>query len=60
MQKKLQDEVDEVLGKHNGQVTYGSLQEMPYMDKVFNGKRVFIRVAALLKICFGRITTEAC
>lgn len=42
VQKELLKEVDDVLRKHDGQITYDMLQEMHYMDKVVNGKGFYI------------------
>ena len=39
VQRKLQNEVDLVLEKHDGEITYEALREMHYMEKVFNGRR---------------------
>lgn len=36
IQTKLQAEIDAVLAKHNGQMTYDALHEMEYLEKVFN------------------------
>jgi len=38
IQKKLQEEVDEVLKRNGGHITYDCIQEMHFMDKVLNGK----------------------
>ncbi|CAB0032964.1 unnamed protein product [Trichogramma brassicae] len=32
VQKKLQDEIDQVLKEHNGKITYDIIQAMPYLD----------------------------
>ncbi|XP_075210857.1 putative cytochrome P450 6a17 [Lycorma delicatula] len=34
IQTKLQEEIDKVLAKHNGDISYESLKEMTYMDRV--------------------------
>lgn len=34
VQKRLQNEIDEVLGRHNNKLTYESLQEMTYLEQV--------------------------
>lgn len=39
LQKRLQREIDCVLEKHNGQLTYESLAEMKFMDNCLDGKR---------------------
>lgn len=38
IQTKLRNEIDTVLEKYNGEITYDSLQEMTYMEKVVYGK----------------------
>jgi len=38
IQQKVHEEVDRVLKKYDEKITYDSVQEMHYMDKVFNGK----------------------
>ena len=38
MQEKLREEVTTAFEKNNGQLTYESVQEMKYMDKVVKGK----------------------
>lgn len=40
IQKQLQEEIDRVLASHDGEITYDSLQEMRFMDKVFHGIQV--------------------
>lgn len=37
LQEKLRTEILEVLEKHNGKLTYESLSEMTYLDKVIKG-----------------------
>lgn len=36
--KLLQSELDSVIAKHGGQITYEGIQEMEYLDQVINGK----------------------
>lgn len=38
IQTKTREHIQDVLKKHNGQVTYECLQEMDYVDKVLSGK----------------------
>ena len=38
MQQKLREEVTTTFDQNNGKLTYDSVQEMKYMDKVFKGK----------------------
>jgi cytochrome P450 family 6 len=39
IQERLRAEIDTVLQKHGGNVTYESIFEMEYLDKVVDGKR---------------------
>jgi cytochrome P450 family 6 len=39
IQERLRAEIDTVLQKHDGNITYESIFEMEYLDKVVNGKR---------------------
>ena len=41
IQDRLREEIDVVLQKHEGKVTYEGIQEMEYLDKVVSGKTVF-------------------
>lgn len=41
IQNKLRDEVDSVLERHQGKITFDALQEMTYMDMVVFGERFF-------------------
>ncbi|XP_063930107.1 probable cytochrome P450 6a14 [Zophobas morio] len=36
IQNKVRDEINVVLGRFNGEVSYGAIQEMKYMDQVIN------------------------
>lgn len=38
IQVKMRAEIDQVLLKHNGKLSYEALQEMTYMEAVINGK----------------------
>ena len=38
IQTRLREEIDAVLKKHNGELTYEAINEMDYLDKVVNGK----------------------
>ena len=38
IQDRLRNEIDTVLKKHGGSVTYEGIQEMKYLDKVISGK----------------------
>lgn len=43
VQDKLRREVDEVVERHGGHITYQALQEMSYMEQVLNGESKLIR-----------------
>ena len=38
IQDRLREEIDVVLKKHDGKLTYEAIQEMEYLDKVVSGK----------------------
>jgi hypothetical protein len=38
IQDRLREEIDVVLRKHDGKITYEGIQEMEYLDKVISGK----------------------
>jgi cytochrome P450 family 6 len=38
IQERLREEIDVVLKKHDGKITYEAIQEMEYLDKVVSGK----------------------
>lgn len=40
IQKRLQDEIDEVVENCNGKVNYESILKMTYLDMVLSGKKV--------------------
>jgi len=37
VQARAQEEIDTILGKHNGKLTYEILQEMTYLDMIVSG-----------------------
>lgn len=37
IQEKLRDEINEVVKKYDGKITYEALSEMHYLDQVING-----------------------
>ncbi|XP_015585624.1 cytochrome P450 9e2-like [Cephus cinctus] len=52
VQEKLQMEIDQVLKKSNGKITYDDLKEMQYLDAVFNETlRMYSPVAELNREC---------
>jgi cytochrome P450 family 6 len=38
IQQRVQDEIDNVLQKHDGKITYEAVQEMDYLDMTVSGK----------------------
>jgi cytochrome P450 family 6 len=38
VQRRLRTEIIQVLGKHDGELTYDGMQEMSYLDMVVSGK----------------------
>jgi cytochrome P450 family 6 len=38
VQTKVRQEVDSVLKKHGGELTFDAIQEMPYLDMALSGK----------------------
>ncbi|XP_044261647.1 probable cytochrome P450 6a23 [Tribolium madens] len=52
LQEKLRDEINTVLGKYDGHVTYEAIQEMKYMDQVINeALRMYPPVPILSRKC---------
>jgi hypothetical protein len=41
IQDRVREEIDVVLQKHDGKLTYEGIQQMEYLDKVVSGKTVF-------------------
>ncbi|KAK0166731.1 hypothetical protein PV327_004220 [Microctonus hyperodae] len=55
VQNKLRDEIKEILGKHQGSLTYDAIQDMKYLDLVIKeSMRMSPVVSSLQKVC----TTE--
>jgi len=44
IQDRVRQEIDVVLQKHDGKLTYEGIQEMVYLDKVVSGKTNFWRL----------------
>lgn len=42
LQTKLRNEINQVLSRHNGEMTYEALQEMTYLDQVMNGGKYIL------------------
>lgn len=51
IQEKLRAELDEVLEKNNDTITFEIIQDMKYLDAVFNGNNMNL-ICALLKCTF--------
>ncbi|XP_013192036.1 cytochrome P450 6B7 [Amyelois transitella] len=52
VQKKVQDEVDRVLAKHNNKLSYDAIREMTYLECTFKeGMRIFPSLGFLLREC---------
>ncbi|XP_025832389.1 probable cytochrome P450 6a13 [Agrilus planipennis] len=52
IQEKLRNEINTVLGKHNGEITYDAIMEMSYLDKCFQEiLRKHPPAASLSRIC---------
>ena len=44
IQDRVREEIDVVLQKHDGKLTYEGIQKMEYLDKVVSGKTEFLRI----------------
>jgi hypothetical protein len=52
IQDRLREEIDVVLQKHDGKVTYEGIQDMEYLDKVVSGKTPFMKNMSNTRINF--------
>lgn len=51
-QEKVQKEIDEVLARHNGKLTYEAVKEMTYLEMAFyESMRMYPSVGYLLRMC---------
>jgi cytochrome P450 family 6 len=50
IQERIREEIDVVLRKHNGNITYEAIQEMNYLDKVVSGRAYCWQKSMYLKI----------
>jgi cytochrome P450 len=48
IQQRIRDEIDRVLLKHDGAITYEAIQEMDYLDKAVSGETVVLTMFCLL------------
>jgi cytochrome P450 family 6 len=44
IQDRVRQEIDVVLQKHDGKLTYEGILEMEYLDKVVSGKAEFLKI----------------
>jgi cytochrome P450 family 6 len=52
IQERVREEIDHVLQKHDGKITYEAIQEMEYLDKVVSGEAQFRKFKYLeIKVC---------
>jgi hypothetical protein len=57
IQDRVREEIDDVLKKHDGKITYEAIQEMEYLDKVVAGKAHYWKnVYLLLPIVLSKKT----
>ena len=57
VQKKVREEVDSVLKKHGGEITFDGIQEMTYVDMALSGKIVIksLKISVQTEICPGTL-----
>jgi len=58
IQERLRNEIDTVLDRHDGNITYESIVEMEYLDKVVNGKSSKLTDLTHRLTCVERKTTR--
>ncbi|XP_061720091.1 cytochrome P450 6B6-like [Cydia pomonella] len=57
VQKKVQEEIDRVLGQHNNKLSYDAVKEMTYLDWTFKeGMRMFPSLGFLMRECSRKYT----
>lgn len=57
VQKKIQEEIDTVLAKHNNKLSYDAIKEMHYLEWAFQeGMRVLPPVGSLIRTCRQKYT----
>nr|AHW57301.1 CYP6AB47 [Chilo suppressalis] len=59
VQKKVQDDIDRVLAKHNDKLSYEAIKEMRYLDWTFKeGMRMFPSLGFLIRKCAKQYTFQ--
>ncbi|CAG9791115.1 unnamed protein product [Diatraea saccharalis] len=57
VQKKVQEDIDRVLAKHNNKLSYDAIKEMTYLDWAFKeGMRMFPSLGYLIRKCTKKYT----
>lgn len=57
VQRRVQQNIDEVMGKHNNKLSYAAISEMILLDMAFKeGMRMFPSLATLHRICMRKYT----
>ncbi|XP_063830192.1 cytochrome P450 6B6-like [Ostrinia nubilalis] len=57
VQKKVQEDIDRVLAKHDNKLSYEAVKEMTYLDWAFKeGMRMFPSLGFLIRKCVGKYT----
>ncbi|XP_028167407.1 cytochrome P450 6B6-like [Ostrinia furnacalis] len=57
VQKKVQEDIDRVLAKHDNKLSYEAVKEMTYLDWAFKeGMRMFPSLGFLVRKCVGKYT----
>lgn len=52
IQESVRKEIEEVLAKHDGKITYEALNEMRYLEQCINGKLIKFFVIKIKKLIF--------
>ncbi|RVE51553.1 hypothetical protein evm_003823 [Chilo suppressalis] len=59
VQKKVQDDIDQVLARHNNKLSYDAVKEMKYLDWAFKeGMRMFPSLGFLIRKCAKQYTFQ--
>uniref|UniRef100_A0A0K8TUM3 unspecific monooxygenase n=1 Tax=Epiphyas postvittana TaxID=65032 RepID=A0A0K8TUM3_EPIPO len=59
VQKKIQEDIDRVLAKHNNKLSYDAIKEMHYLEWAFKeGMRVLPPVGSLIRTCRQKYTFQ--